>query len=161
MEAVLRSSVARLLNSPRGLGTSYGYGTAINEYILRANVDAAASLGIELFTVDLGWAKQIGEWVEDPAGKFPSGLRALSDYVHSKGMKFGLHFALAEAMAAAPTYSWKNPEWTSSESYNYHGALSLCLPNHSPLAIGLSSRPSQIIDKLQRLIGFCRTGRTW
>src|SRR5579863_990087 len=108
---------------------SYGYGTAINETTLRANADAAAALGIELFTIDLGWAQQIGEWVADPV-KFPSGLRALSDYVHSKGMKFGLHFALAEAMASAPVLQL-NPDWTSSQSYNYHGALSLCLSNRA------------------------------
>jgi len=108
---------------------SWSYGTAINETILRANADAAASLGVELFTVDLGWAQQIGDWVADPV-KFPSGLRALSDYVHSKGMKFGLHFALAEAMATAPVLE-QNPDWTSSESYNYYGALSLCLSNQA------------------------------
>ncbi len=127
MEAVLAYPMPS--NFPYVGWDSYGYGTAVNETILRANADAAASLGIELFTVDLGWAEQIGDWVADPV-KFPSGLRALSDYVHSKGMKFGLHFALAEAMATAPVLQ-QNPDWTSSESYNYHGALSLCLSNQA------------------------------
>jgi alpha-galactosidase len=125
MEAVLANPMPS--NFPYVGWDSYGYGTSINETILRSNVDAAAALGIELFTVDLGWAEQIGDWVADPV-KFPSGLHALSDYVHSKGMKFGLHFALAEAMATAPVLQ-QNPDWTSSESYNYHGALSLCLSN--------------------------------
>ena len=65
------------------------------------SAEAAARLGVELFTVDLGWARAIGDWHDDPA-KFPSGLRALSDYVHSLGMKFGLHFALAEAAPDSP-----------------------------------------------------------
>ncbi len=127
MEAVLAYPLPA--NFPYVAWDSWGYQTAINETILRANVDAAASLGIELFTIDLGWAKQIGDWEADPT-KFPSGLRALSDYVHSKGMKFGLHFALAEAMATAPVLQ-QNPDWTSSVSYNYHGALSLCLSNQA------------------------------
>ena len=106
---------------------SYGYGTDIDEQTLRQNALIAASLGVELFVVDLGWAREIGDWREDPE-KFPGGLRALSDFVHGLGMKFGLHFALAEAMADAPVLQ-DNPDWTSSESYHYFGALSLCLSN--------------------------------
>lgn len=106
---------------------SWGYETNINEDILRANADIASKLGVELFVVDLGWAREIGDWREDPE-KFPSGIRALSDYVHSLGMKFGMHFALAEAMADSPVLQ-NNPDWTSSESYNYFDALSLCLSN--------------------------------
>src|SRR5579883_3297540 len=106
---------------------SWGYETNINEDILRANADIASKLGVELFVVDLGWARGIGDWREDPE-KFPSGIRALSDYVHSLGMKFGMHFALAEAMADSPVLQ-NNPDWTSSESYNYFDALSLCLSN--------------------------------
>jgi alpha-galactosidase len=76
--------------------------------------------------------------------KFPSGMRALSDYVHSKGMKFGLHFALAEAMATSPVLQ-QNPDWTSSTSYNYFGAQSLCL-SHQPLQAWLIQQTLQMID---------------
>jgi alpha-galactosidase len=106
---------------------SWGYTTKLDEATLRQNAAIAAKMGIELFILDLGWAREIGDWREDPA-KFPSGLRALSDYVHSLGMKFGLHFALAEAMPDAPVLQ-QNPDWTSSQSYNYFGAQSLCLSN--------------------------------
>jgi alpha-galactosidase len=106
---------------------SWGYQTQIDEDTLKQNALAAASLGIELFVVDLGWARDIGDWREDP-DKFPSGIRALSDFVHGLGMKFGLHFALAEVMASAPVLQ-DNPDWTSSDSYDYFGAQSLCLSN--------------------------------
>ena len=106
---------------------SWGYTDQVDEQTLRQNALIASSLGIELFIVDLGWAREIGDWREDPA-KFPSGLRALSDFVHSLGMKFGLHFALAEVMADAPVLQ-DHPDWTSSQSYDYFGALSLCLSN--------------------------------
>jgi len=106
---------------------SWGYTTEIDEETLRENALMASSLGIELFVVDLGWAREIGDWREDP-DKFPSGLRALSDFVHGLGMKFGLHFALAEVMPDAPVLQ-DNPDWTSSESYGYFGASSLCLSN--------------------------------
>ena len=64
------------------------------------------------------WAgrSSIGDWYEDP-DKFPHGLAAVSAYVHSLGMKFGLHFALAEADPASPVLQ-ANPDWTSTESEN-------------------------------------------
>jgi len=108
---------------------SWGYGTAIDEQTLRDNADIAASLGIELFLVDLGWAPRLGDWYADP-DRFPSGLRALADYVHSLGMKFGLHFAFAEADAGSEVLQ-AHPDWTSSESYGYFGAQSLCLSNQA------------------------------
>lgn len=106
---------------------SWAYKTDLNDDTLRREADQAAALGIELFIVDLGWAKAIGDWNEDPA-KFPGGLRDLSDYVHSLGMKFGLHFAFAEASEQSPVLQ-DHPDWTSTENDNYFGALSLCLSN--------------------------------
>lgn len=35
-----------------------------------------------------------GSIVEDPV-KFPSGIRSLTDYLHSKGLKFGIYTARA------------------------------------------------------------------
>ena len=106
---------------------SWGYEDQIDEATLRRNAAIAASLGVELFLVDLGWARNIGDWYADPT-KFPSGLGALADYVHSLGMKFGLHFALTEADPDSPVLQ-ANPDWTSSENDEYHGAVSLCLSN--------------------------------
>ncbi len=122
---------------------SWAYGDQINEAILKQNADIAASLGVELFLVDLGWAQAIGNWNEDPA-KFPHGLAAVSDYVHSLGMKFGLHFALAEADPASPVLQ-ANPDWTSSVSYNYFGASSLCL-SHQPTQQWVIQQALHIID---------------
>src|SRR5689334_17767887 len=108
---------------------SWGYEDRINEDTLRRNAELAAKAGVELFVVDLGWARAIGDWTADPE-KFPNGLGALADYVHSLGMKFGLHFALAEAAPSSPVLQ-ANPDWTASVSDGYHGALSLCLAHQS------------------------------
>jgi alpha-galactosidase len=79
--------------------TWFAYGTAIDEASMRAEIDSAADLGIDLFVVDAGWyvsgsdpsdfTTGIGVWEED-TDRFPSGLRALSDLAHERGMKFGL-----------------------------------------------------------------------
>ena len=109
---------------------SWGYETRINEVNLRREADLAAARGVELFIVDLGWAKQMGDWEADPE-KFPSGMRAFSDYVHSKGMKFGLHYVISEAMAGSKVLQ-DHPDWACSTNYNYHGAKSLAL-GHKPV----------------------------
>ncbi len=109
---------------------SWGYENQIHEVKLRREADLAAARGVELFIVDLGWAKRMGDWEADPE-KFPSGMRALSDYVHSKGMKFGLHFVLSEAMADSKVLQ-DHPDWACSTNYNYQGAVSLALA-HKPV----------------------------
>jgi alpha-galactosidase len=144
VEAALAQPVPDAENFPYVVWDSWRYKTDINEELLRANARLAAQLGIELFVIDLGWARQIGDWREDPQ-KFPSGLRALSDYVHSLGMKFGLHFPLAEAMEDAPVLA-EHPDWTSSESYAYYDAKSLCL-GHQPVRDWITQEAVRMIDE--------------
>ena len=142
-EAVLARPMPDASAFPYVAWDSWGYGAALDENTLRQNADLAASLGVELFIVDLGWAQAIGNWYEDRA-KFPSGLGALADYVHSRGMKFGLHWALTEADSGSPVIQ-ANPDWTSTENDNYHGAVSLCL-SHQPTQDWLVEQGLHIID---------------
>jgi alpha-galactosidase len=143
VETALAQPVPDTENFPYVVWDSWRYKTDINEESLRENARRAAQLGIELFVLDLGWARQIGDWREDPA-KFPSGLRALSDYVHSLGMKFGLHFPLAEAMQDSPVLT-QNPDWTSSESYAYYDSKSLCF-GHQPVRDWIVKEAVRMID---------------
>jgi alpha-galactosidase len=110
---------------------------------LRRNADVAANLGVQLFVVDLGWARGIGDWYADPA-KFPNGLGTVSDYVHSLGMKFGLHFALAEADPSSPVLQ-ANPDWSATDDSSYFGATSLCLSNQ-PAQDWLIQQAIRMID---------------
>jgi hypothetical protein len=127
VEGVLAKPAPSATMFPYVAWDSWAYGEDINEDLLKQNAAAAAAVGAELFIVDLGWARSIGDWYEDPA-KFPEGLLSVSDYVHSLGMKFGLHFALTEADPASPVLQ-ANPDWTSTENDGYFGASSLCLSN--------------------------------
>jgi alpha-galactosidase len=143
VEAVLAKRVPESAVFPYVAWDSWGYHDKIDETALRREAEAASALGVELFIVDLGWSKQIGDWHADRE-KFPSGLRALSDYVHSLGMRFGLHFALAEAARTSPVLQ-ANPDWTASESGGYYGAESLCLSNE-PTREWLIAEGIRIID---------------
>jgi alpha-galactosidase len=70
----------------------------INEKVVRASADAIAANGMkdagyEYVVIDDCWQTgrdAAGNIVAD-AVKFPSGIKALADYVHSKGLKFGIY----------------------------------------------------------------------
>jgi alpha-galactosidase len=72
--------------------------TAINEEIFKANVDICAELGIDVCTLDAGWFgtpesgwyAARGDWDVVNNEKFPSGIKGLSQYARSKGVRFGL-----------------------------------------------------------------------
>lgn len=71
----------------------------INEKIVKEVIDAMAKEGLRdagynYIVVDGGWRDTKltpnGGLLANPK-KFPSGMKALADYAHSKGLKFGLH----------------------------------------------------------------------
>lgn len=99
--------------------------SAINEQVFRANVEAAAKLGIEVCTLDAGWFGPTdpgthwydfrGDWAEVNAVRFPSGIRALSDYVHQHGMAFGLWCEI-EALGQSARLAERHPEFAATRT---------------------------------------------
>ncbi|HYN89795.1 MAG TPA: alpha-galactosidase, partial [Ardenticatenaceae bacterium] len=94
----------------------------INEAAFRANVDVAARLGVEVCTLDAGWFGPTdpesdwydyrGDWDLVNTRRFPSGLRALSDYARGKGMKFGLWCEI-EGLGQHATLARSYPEFVA------------------------------------------------
>ena len=70
----------------------------LNEAVVRSTADAIASNGMkdagyQYVVIDDCWQisrDSSGNIVADPS-RFPSGIKALADYIHSKGLKFGLY----------------------------------------------------------------------
>lgn len=105
--AALRTFVLRGLRGGRPFDALvtynpwFAYGVDIDEASMRSEIDGAAALGAELFVLDAGWyvgtgrggagdfTSGLGTWEVDRA-RFPSGLRALREYAHGRGMKFGI-----------------------------------------------------------------------
>jgi alpha-galactosidase len=84
---------------PMGWNTWNTFQTNIDEPLLKGMVDAYVSSGMRdagytYFVLDDGWMTMErdsnGQLVADPK-KFPNGMKAFADYVHSKGMKFGIY----------------------------------------------------------------------
>jgi len=72
--------------------------TDIDEDIIKANADALVSLGLAdvgyvYVNVDDGWHGERDEsgCVTENPEKFPSGMKELGKYIHSKGLKFGIY----------------------------------------------------------------------
>lgn len=88
------------LTPPMGWNSWNTFQTNISEQLVKDVADVIVSSGMKeagysYVVLDDGWMtmerdKKTGDLIADPA-KFPSGMKALADYVHSKGLKFGLY----------------------------------------------------------------------
>jgi len=85
---------------PMGWNSWNTFQTNISEQLVKDIADVIVSSGMKdagytYIVLDDGWMamerdKLTGNLVADPK-KFPHGMKALADYVHSKGLKFGLY----------------------------------------------------------------------
>ena len=83
---------------PMGFNTWNKFGCNVSEQLIRETADAMVATGMRdagyrYVVIDDCWQVSrdaTGRIVADPE-RFPSGMRALADYVHGKGLKFGLY----------------------------------------------------------------------
>ncbi|MBX3085547.1 MAG: alpha-galactosidase [Anaerolineae bacterium] len=110
--------------------------TYITEEIFRQNVDVAEKMGVEICVLDAGWFGPSdagtfwydyrGDWDMVNTERFPSGLRALSDYTHAHGMKFGLWCEI-EALGVKAHLAETHPELVALRDGERMGYI--CLGN--------------------------------
>lgn len=102
---VLRPWVRRVLtypgtwekpNYPMLVTNSWGSGMGVNETLAKRMIDDSAELGIEMFGLDAGWFRSVGDWYPNPE-KFPSGLASVANEAHRRGLKFGIWVDWARA----------------------------------------------------------------
>lgn len=104
----------------------------INEDVFEANVNEASKMDIEVCTLDAGWFGPAdastqwyyvrGDWDMVNTERFPSGIRALSDYAHSKGLKFGLWCEI-EALGVDAALRDAHPEFEAQRDGKYIGYI--------------------------------------
>lgn len=87
------------MTPPMGWNSWNTFATNIDEKLVKETADIMVSSGLaaagyNYIVLDDGWMTHErdvnGDLVPDPE-KFPSGMKAVIDYVHSKGLKFGLY----------------------------------------------------------------------
>jgi len=104
----LRRWVRAVLNNPQTIrdlsypplvNNSWGSGMAVDETLAQRMIGESVQLGLEMFHLDAGWFRGVGDWHADP-GKFPHGIATLADFAHQRGLKFGLWVDWAQAGAS-------------------------------------------------------------
>jgi alpha-galactosidase len=84
---------------PMGWNSWNTFGTKIDEKLVKEMAEALIKSGMQeagynYIVIDDGWEAMErdaqGNLIPDP-NKFPAGLKALGDYLHEKGFKFGIH----------------------------------------------------------------------
>jgi len=95
---IVRRWVREVLNNPRTLAdpsfplltnNSWGSGMAVDEALSRRMIEQSARLGLEMFHLDAGWFRDVGDWHPNPL-KFPHGIADVADLAHQHGLRFGL-----------------------------------------------------------------------
>jgi alpha-galactosidase len=94
----LRAWVRTVLGSPHTwndphypltVNNSWGADMQVDEVIAKRMIADSAALGLEMFHLDAGWFRGVGDWYPNPK-KFPHGLAPLAEDAHRHGMSFGL-----------------------------------------------------------------------
>jgi alpha-galactosidase len=104
--AVARDAADPLAGTPNGLAQTppmgwnswNKYGCEINEKAIRSQADAMVSSGMReagyrYIVIDDCWhgARDAHGDIQSDKMRFPAGIKALADYIHSKGLKFGIY----------------------------------------------------------------------
>ena len=119
MANVLRPWIREVLGNPAAwsdvrypltVNNSWGGGMTVNDEIARRMIRDSAELGLEMFHVDAGWFRGVGDWYPN-VQKFPNGLVPIAEEAHAHGLKLGL---------------WV--DWTQAGLDNNPGALNVRNP---------------------------------
>jgi alpha-galactosidase len=165
--AALRSYVADGIRGGRPVlplvtyNTWFAYGTEIDDAAMRAEMDRAAALGVELFVIDAGWYPGtgaagpfdfdagLGNWTADPT-RFPNGLAPLREYAHSLGLRFGLWVEPERVNLSLVGAPGVEEAWLATEGGQYGAdhAGQICLANAAARQ-WLMDRLTTLIDDVQ------------
>ena len=114
---------------PMGFNTWNTFGENINENIIKETADAMLEKGLldagyEYLVIDDCWSErerdpESGKIVPDKI-KFPNGMKAVSDYVHSKGLKFGMYSCAGTRTCADYPGSFDH-EFLDAETFAEYG----------------------------------------
>ncbi len=130
---------------PMGWNSWNTFGENINEALIRETADCMAASGLlehgyEYLVIDDCWSlrerDENGRLVADPA-KFPNGMKAVADYVHGKGLKFGMYSCAGNLTCAGYPGSFEH-EFIDADTFASWGVdfLKYDYCYHSPIIPG-------------------------
>ncbi|NLZ25552.1 MAG: alpha-galactosidase [Clostridiales bacterium] len=96
-----------------GYTSWYNYFQSIDEKIINRDLDGLLTVkdkGVNIFQIDDGYAKHVGDWLTLDEKKFPNGLKPIVDRVHENGLLAGLWMAPFSADFKANIVK-EHPDW--------------------------------------------------
>ncbi len=96
---------------PLMVNDSWGSGMQVDEPLALRMIANSKALGLEMFQLDAGWFRGVGDWYPEPF-KFPHGLAFIADAAHRSGLRFGLWVDWSQAgLDTSPkALNVRNPE---------------------------------------------------
>lgn len=144
----------RLSEKMCGYTTWYNYYKNIDENIVFRDLDALSQLPerVDIFQIDDGYQKCVGDWLFTNEKKFPSGMKKLAVEIHSKNMLAGLW--LAPFAATKDSFIYKeHKDWlVRYENGELYPAGANCAGDKLVLGCGVPLMPC--FGK----VDFCRVG---
>ncbi len=133
------------LTPPMGWNSWNTFGSEINEQLIFDTADKMVSEGLlekgyEYLVIDDCWSlrerDENEKLVPDPA-KFPHGMKAVADYVHSKGLKLGMYSCAGNMTCAGYPGSFEH-EFIDAQTFAEWGVdfLKYDYCYHSPIIAG-------------------------
>ncbi len=133
------------LTPPMGWNSWNTFAQDINEQLIFETADRMADSGLkekgyEYLVIDDCWSLKerdaSGRLVADPE-KFPHGMKAVADYVHSKGLKFGMYSCAGNLTCAGYPGSYEH-EFVDAQTFASWGVdfLKYDYCYHSPIIPG-------------------------
>ncbi len=115
---------------PMGFNTWNTFGENINESVIKETADAMVDTGLldagyKYLVIDDCWSERerdsvTGKIIPDHI-KFPNGMKSVSDYVHSKGLLFGMYSCAGTRTCADYPGSFDH-EFLDAETFAEYGA---------------------------------------
>lgn len=102
-----------------GYTSWYNYYQDINEEIILRDLNGLdrAKEEVNIFQVDDGYQKAVGDWLITDKEKFPNGMKFIADKIHEKGYKAGIWLAPFNAQINSDIAK-KHPDWLIRHNQN-------------------------------------------
>lgn len=111
-----------------GSGNTAALTKAMADKMVELGLD---KLGYQYLVLDDGCYKpiRVDECLSNEEGKFPEGFKTLSDYIHSKGLKFGMYNDIGTNLCAGAAVGTCGHERIDAQSYIHWGVDFLKVDN--------------------------------
>lgn len=135
----------RQVEFPCLVGNSWGVAEDISAARIRRMMAATAAVGAEVFVVDKGWERSVGDW--HPKSDFTAGLAPLSRHARELGMGFGVWCGFGNADPRSPVAT-EHPDWLTT--WRGHRPR-LSFDNHA-LCLGHDPARDWVLEELRRMV---------